>query len=201
MINHFLRQMFAALTRLVLASLIVYSFVMYSPGGATHMLGILRTTKIGAMQLPENLIVETFELDKPWPMSYFAWLFDPEDTLGPLIYYDFRGKPVQPPTGVDITLGKLHIVGSGVLTGDFGTSWMIHPGRPVSRDFGTGVLQAFTLLWSLIAALMLVVVGQRWRRPPPYRVSALPTTSALVDRWYLHSRSPIDPGVFRRQIA
>ena len=135
---------------------------------------------------PRREYIRVFErnvhVDKPWPHNYVDWLFD---------HYALRLAPN----------GKVYTQASGVLIGDFGTSINIESDTPVSQVIGPGIGEMFAFLISLIAALMFVVTAQRWRRPQPHRVSTLPTSSALVTWWYLHSRRPIDAAVFRGQLA
>jgi hypothetical protein len=200
MLGFFIRLILGGLIRLALSVFILYSLLVYAPGGVNWSYQIFHMPLVDPIYRGFTNWPEYWELHKPWPLSYLAWLFDPEDTLAPPVY-DLQGLPQQRPMGINISLGSLQIKGSGILTGDFGQSWNIDLDRPVSDMLGPGISEMFAFLLSLITALMAIVAAQRWRRPQPYRVSSLPTVSSLVDWWYLHSGRPIDAAVFRGQLA
>jgi hypothetical protein len=213
MLTHFVRLIGWGLTKLALCSVAIYSLLIYFPGPPPNpsredpcaYAHDHASCVASGLRFAEQ-IAHSWGSDRPWPLSYVAWLFDPSDTT----YFEYKTDErwdIKYPTdneiskGINITIGSIRIEGSGVLTGDFDTSINIDLGTPVSQVIGPGIGEMFTFLTTLITALMAVVVVQRWRRPQPYRVSTLPTSSALVDWWYLHSRRPIDAAVFRGQLA
>ena len=66
-----------------------------------------------------------YGLDKPYPLNYLLWLFDPAKTSE--TSYDIKGNPTVKSIGVDI----FGIKGSGILTGDLGKSVKIDLNKPV----------------------------------------------------------------------
>jgi len=200
MLGFFIRVILGGLIRLALSVLILYSLLVYAPGGVNWTYQVLTRPLGDPIYRGFTNWPEYWEFHKPWPVSYLAWLFDPDDTLAPIVY-DVQGLPQQRPMGIHVTVGSLQIKGSGILTGDFGQSWNIDLGKSGSDMLGPSIGEMFILLTSLIAMFMAVVAAQRWRRPQPYRVSTLPTSSALVTWWYIHSKRPIDAAVFRGQFA
>jgi hypothetical protein len=197
---YFVRCIIVGITKLALSVLLLYSFLIYAPGGVNWSYQIFSTPLVDPIYRGFTNWPEYWEFQKPWLMSYLAWLFDPEDSLAPPVY-DLQGVPQQRPMGINIEIGTLQIKGSGILAGDFGQSWNIDPGKPGSDMLGPGIGEMFILLTSLITMLMAIVAAQRWRRPQPYRVSALPTASILLDWLQLNSRSPLDVVITKRQWA
>src|SRR6266487_5911684 len=51
-----------------------------------------------------------YKVDRPWPISYLAWLFDPEDTT------QLNANFEEVPKGIDVSIGDWRIQGSGILT-------------------------------------------------------------------------------------
>jgi hypothetical protein len=194
MATYFVRSILAGLGKLALCSFLIYSPLVYCPGGFAaqseqfQMMGHLSIE--GRFQ---GTLASSWEYDKPWPFSYFVWLFDASETVG----YDWEtGGEIR--RGIDLAIGDLRIKGSGVLTGDFGEYWDNGIEGPTSEIFGPVPGQIFVFLINLITALMAIATAQRLGRPRPYRVSATPTASALADWWHLHAASPSGV-IIRRQ--
>jgi peptide/nickel transport system permease protein len=61
-----------------------------------------------------QVLVDYYKVDRPWPLSYLAWLFDPTKTT------EMNQNRKIVPVGVDISIGEWQLRGSGILTGDFG---------------------------------------------------------------------------------
>jgi hypothetical protein len=118
-----------------------------------------------------------FDLDKPWPLSYVAWLFDPDDTTR----LDKETNAVVP-SGVDVSIFGLRIQGSGLLTGDFGETVLVRGGIPISEIFGHGLHELFAALTGLIIAFTLVANFQRVGRPTVYPPATQLGSSAVWDR-------------------
>jgi peptide/nickel transport system permease protein len=99
-----------------------------------------------------------YKLDRPWPLSFLAWLYDPSDTT------QLDGNLQVVPKGIDITIGDIHLVGSGLLTGDLGTSATRRTGkRPVSellsdRWVNTVLLMSVSLLLAVVVAVPIGIV-------------------------------------------
>lgn len=94
---------------------------------------------------------EIYKVDQPWPLNFVLWLFDPQATT----WMDRDGT--LKPQGIHIDLLGLKVAGSGLLTGDFGTSTVIY-----KRSLGSLLTDAWsnTLLLvgtSLAFALLLAI--------------------------------------------
>lgn len=98
-----------------------------------------------------------YALDKPWPISYLAWLFNPSDAS------PNTGETAQNLNRIDIHIGALHIGGSGMLTGDFGKSAVFRSTqlithRPVGEQIGARWGNTVTLvLTSFVVALLFAL--------------------------------------------
>jgi peptide/nickel transport system permease protein len=110
-----------------------------------------------------------YKLDKPWPLNYLLWLFDPgvTETKG----YNIAGNIVSTPKGVNINVLGLHIQGSGILTGDFGISEVYAPGTAISqllsaRWVNTLLLLAASLGLALLFGLPLGIISALRQRMP-----------------------------------
>lgn len=190
MISYFMRRILGSLVALALLTPMLYTFVVYSPGGVIDVVKRLdRYCRLTSGSCPVWLIEDlqaTYELNKPWPSSYFAWLFNPDDVTAAGPHYDSGSNLLLPgPKGIEIAIGDLQIKGSGVLTGDLGLSSARDQGRPVADVLGPGLDLIFAALMALIFALMLTITLQRWRRPiAPFQFQR-PPAFKLTDI-YLH---------------
>ena len=155
------------------ATLFVLSFAVYSITMSTS-LELFRGSE--PPQCPvcfREWLVREVKIDRPWPLNYLAWLFDPTDYSEEHIYYrDYY--PHESTRGIDLVIGSLHIKGSGVLTGDLGTSWLLERGTPVLDVFGPGLVELLLATTATIFLLMAIATAQRLRRPFPYTAAAKP---------------------------
>jgi peptide/nickel transport system permease protein len=137
-LTYLLWRLAQSLAFIFAATFVVYTaLVILSPGGPRARYE--RGSDNAYFQARLNILGEHFELDKPWPLNYLAWLFDPEDTTE----LD-RNLPAS--KGIDLSLGPLHVTGSGILTGDFGRSEWIVQGVRSSELFEGRWLNSFLLL-------------------------------------------------------
>jgi peptide/nickel transport system permease protein len=100
---------------------------------------------------------QEYSLDKPWPLSFLAWLYDPADTS----YYD-TVKREEVPYGMDLWVGPVHLTGSGLVTGDWGYPRVVDPRfRPgiIGNAGNTLLLLALTLFLSVLIAVPVGVLG------------------------------------------
>ncbi|HYP19650.1 MAG TPA: ABC transporter permease [Chloroflexia bacterium] len=104
-------------------------------------------------------ITVAYPVDKPWPLSFLAWLYDPNDTttIDPLTEQEV-------PKGVDIVIGGLHIRGDGALLGELGNSFYVFRGQPVreligSRWGNTVSLLGLAFFLSLVVAIPVGLIG------------------------------------------
>jgi ABC-type dipeptide/oligopeptide/nickel transport system permease component len=174
---YFVRRLLGGAITWIAAAFVLFTLLMYIPGGVAsrveHELG--RHDRTGRVLH----VIRTYELDKSWPFNYLAWMFDPADTerLDDATLY-------LVPEGVDLSVLGLSIKGSGVLTGDFGSSLRVTPYTPVLQVYGLhfGVLLAITLEPALL--LVLIAFLQRMGRKP------LRSLSIAHARW-LYAVQPI----------
>jgi peptide/nickel transport system permease protein len=104
-----------------------------------------------------------YGLGKPWPLSFFAWLFDPTDTSEVIVGENGEEEVSK---GLDFMLMGWHIRGSGMLTGDFGRtepSSRVSIGREqlVSEILGSRLGNTIALvgLSFLLALLLALPIG------------------------------------------
>jgi peptide/nickel transport system permease protein len=111
----------------------------------------------GTPRSPEtDLLIEQYKIDKPWPLNFAAWLFDPNDTT--------QRAPLSDeivPAGIDLQIGGLRLKGSGLLTGDLGVSrWVrrdVYVADLIQTNVGNTVLLTGTAL--LLTFVVAVPIG------------------------------------------
>ena len=149
MITYFIRRLFQTLVFIVVSIFLLYTLLMYlipnAPGRPDR----------GGFSLFSGYGYNYFGLDQPWPQSFGFWLFRPYNPA------DFVNTEIEPPKGIDISIGGLHIKGSGVLTGNFETG---DSHRPLDTTLegrwgNTTVLVSAALVLALSASLLLGVLA------------------------------------------
>jgi peptide/nickel transport system permease protein len=117
MSTYMLRRFFQSIAFILVAWLIVYTFlVLFMPGGPRQRYENVQQN--GGNDFAAFGYGQRYKLDKPWPLNFLAWLFDPSDTTQ--FVTDAQARTLVIPKGIDIRLGELRLQGSGILTGDFG---------------------------------------------------------------------------------
>ncbi len=104
---------------------------------------------------------QQYGLGKPWPASFFAWLFDPDDMFSTV--FDDDNVQTNIPKGVDFTIGPLHIRGSGILTGDFGVTERVLgarfiPSQPINDVIGSRWLNSLLMVGFALVLAVLVAI-------------------------------------------
>jgi peptide/nickel transport system permease protein len=168
---YIIRRFFQSLLFVLLASLLVYTgVIMWMPTGpkwrydrlVTEFRAIMSTQGIDPSTFPQgpdlDRITSIWKVDRPWPVNFFTWLFDPSATT----QLDENAQPV--PKGIDLTIGGWHIQGSGILTGDFGGSTSTSRGAPIGeliagKAGNTLLLVSVSLVLSFLIAIPVGVVG------------------------------------------
>lgn len=155
---YILRRFIQGLVVLFLAAFFIYSILIISPGGPQDQIAQLRSGDPNLELSPEYVtyLEKIYDLDKPWPLNFLAWLFDPTD----IERYDNTLNKVVP-KGIDVSIGSLRLQGSGVLTGDLGDSLNIQPGVPALELMGgrLGPTLALTITSQLISILIAFPIG------------------------------------------
>jgi peptide/nickel transport system permease protein len=175
MTTYLVRRLFQSLVFIVLAGLLIYTaLVLLMPDGPSYRYDRLKQgvqERTGAVPInttpttsrdPIRDLEKQYKLDKPWPLNFFVWLFDPSDTQ--MTTYNLQGELLTVRKGIYIELFGLPIEGSGILTGTFGDSTGFAPGVEVTqiladRWVNTLALLAASLVLALVVGLPLGVFG------------------------------------------
>jgi len=106
------------------------------------------------VQIQFQELEQQYKLDKPWPLNFLTWLFDPSvtETEG----YDLSGNLVRTPKGIDVTILGLQIRGSGVITGDFGRGERYAARAPISEIIEDRWFNTLILLMTSFGLILLV---------------------------------------------
>src|SRR5687768_5543192 len=125
MVGYLLKRLLQSVAFIGLSLLLIYSVLVYlMPGGPKAQYERIRATYTDVGSMPDfeddrlTRATKQYKLDKPWPLSFLTWLFDPSDTTQLGGYYNDEVLP----KGININIFGLEIKGSGMLTGDFGKS-------------------------------------------------------------------------------
>ena len=162
MVTYIIRRFIQGFFVLILATFVIYSILVITPGGPRDQIAELRHTggprPVNAALL-ESLL-KAYKLDSPYPVNYLRWLFDPLDTE----QLDPNDDSRVIAKGIDIAIGDLRIKGSGVLTGDFGSSVQVARGQPVMKLMGdrlgnTLALTATALSLAILIALPIGIIS------------------------------------------
>ncbi len=200
MIAYFARRIVGGVVTLFLAGLMIYTFVKYGPQPRVDPVvkygPQLRVEPVccreccvvpGEGQLE---IIWRSELDKiidddqPWPVSYFAWLFNPDDIT--YTKYEENGDVGVYTKGIDI----FGIKGNGILTGDLGESVNVDQGMPVVDVFGQGLGEFMLLLALLPFTALAFLAVQRRGRSSTNGLPNLPQSRKLFDQYLPPVRLP-----------
>jgi peptide/nickel transport system permease protein len=103
-----------------------------------------------------------YKLDRPWPVNFFTWLFDPNDTIQ--FVSDPNGNTLQIPKGIDMQIGDFRLRGSGILTFDLGYTDSLGRDSSVNdllkQKWGnTALLVGISMVVSVMVAVPLGIVA------------------------------------------
>jgi peptide/nickel transport system permease protein len=160
MTTYLIRRAIEGFFVLVFASFLIYSILTLAPGGPLDQIKF-GSGGSGRPPIDQDTIERLkrlYKLDKPWPLNYLYWLFDPRDTT------TLNERDEVVPKGVNIQIGDFHVQGSGVINGDFGNSMLIQRGVPVTEVLGsrlgnTLILMTSSLLLALIIAFPIGIIS------------------------------------------
>jgi|GEM_PF-320085 len=209
MSGYLVRRIFQSLVFVILSTLISYTVVIYIAGGpasaySTHSSQMAKlaeqfkndpnvsnaSTLISAIEAEviqtKEILEDYYEVDKPWPLNYLAWLFDPTETT------EVNNDRERVPKGIDISIGDWHLRGSGVLTGDFGRTggWAdrrtghITRGPTVTSEIGKSwgnsvLVVGLALLFSVLISIPLGIIVSARPGSPVDRVVTVTSSLAL----------------------
>jgi peptide/nickel transport system permease protein len=172
-----IRRILQAIAFIFLAILLVYTVVVWlMPTGpkASYELSLSQVrywnelikeepeaAEFPGYEIARNAVEDletSYKLDKPWPLSFFLWLFDPDDTTQ--VTREFETIPI----GIDLGIGEWRLKGAGMLTGDFGTTKVIMRGTQVGALLSTklgysAILIGLTLVLAFLVAVPIGVIG------------------------------------------
>jgi peptide/nickel transport system permease protein len=146
------RRVAQGLAFILVAWLLVYTvLVVLMPGGPGSTYRAIGQD--GGNPGQAAYLANRYKVDKPWPVSFFAWLFDPADTTQ--FVSDQYGNAMEVPQGIDLTIGTWRLQGSGLLTLDFGYTDSLGNDGPV----GEMLTERWPNTALLLAASMLLAVA------------------------------------------
>lgn len=161
MTTYIIRRLLQGIVVLFLSSFMIYSLLILTPGGPKDQIAQLINQSVNGKPVNRNLIdyyTKIYGLDKPYPLNYLLWLFDPAKTTE--TSYNIKGNSNTKSIGVDI----FGIKGSGILTGDLGKSVKIDLNKPVVDLIGqrlgnTLALMGLSILISILVALPIGIIS------------------------------------------
>jgi peptide/nickel transport system permease protein len=169
MSTYLVRRFFQTLAFIFIAWLVVFTVLVYlMPNGPRARYS--RALDAGGIEIPANFregvavaadLEKQYKLDKPWPLSFIFWLFDPNNTTEMTL--DENGQLVESPKGIDLSIGPLRLKGSGVLTGDLGyvehsTGFSVDHTDLVVDAIGRRWVNTVTMIgMSFVVALLLAI--------------------------------------------
>jgi peptide/nickel transport system permease protein len=157
MTTYIIRRFIQGLIVLVLATFVIYSILVVTPGGPADQIAEMKATSTSNKPVNAALLealMKAYKLDSPYPINYLRWLFDPSDTS----QLDPNDNTREVQKGIRIALGPVVIAGSGALTGDFGTSLAVAKGVNVMKLMGDRVGNTLALTMTALGLSILVAV-------------------------------------------
>jgi peptide/nickel transport system permease protein len=88
MVAYTVRRLMQGVVVLFLSTFLTYSLILLMPGGPQDQYNELRQNVRGINPEYLKILEKQYGLDQPYPLSYFLWLFDPNDTVG--YVYDYK---------------------------------------------------------------------------------------------------------------
>lgn len=161
MTTYIIRRLLQGIVVLFLSTFMIYSILILTPGGPKDQINQLKQQSVNGKPVNQGLIdyyTKIYGLDKPYPLNYLLWLFDPAKTSETT--YDIKGNPTTKPVGVNL----FGVRGSGILTGDLGKSVKIDLNKPVvdlmgARIGNTLILMGLSTLISVLIALPIGIIS------------------------------------------
>jgi peptide/nickel transport system permease protein len=153
MTTYIIRRLIQGLIVLIAATFVIYSILIVTPGGPQDQINIARSDpRVHLSKYFVDSMMHRYKLDRPYPLNYLAWIFDPTE----ITQLDPQDNSKTIPKGIDLSIGPLRIQGSGVLTGDFGVSVNIAKGVPVTSLIGARIGNTLLLTGSVLLISILI---------------------------------------------
>lgn len=193
MIGYLVRRLLQSFLFVVLSSFFIYTAVVYMPGqrGPANQYAFFKASDsatnpfFSSKDEAQEVLVEYYRVDRPWPLSYLAWLFDPTKTT------EIDENNQRVPIGVDISIGEWHLRGSGALTGDFGRESDLFPsngflqrGPTITSEIGrswqnSALLVGLAVLISVLVSIPLGIISSGRPGAPVDRAVTFGSSLAL----------------------
>ncbi|HYP41722.1 MAG TPA: hypothetical protein VEX13_15295 [Chloroflexia bacterium] len=154
MLAYFARLLIKGGITAFVALIMLHTLVSYVPEGALDTATPNPREHFLWPEYPAQ-VIEQLELERPWPLSSLAWLFDPTENER----LSVEGSYISP--GIDFNVAGIPIQGSGVLTGDFGETFMYKRGTPVMEIIGRGTDEYLLAHLAVLFVVMIVACLQR----------------------------------------
>ncbi len=166
MVTYIIRRFLQSVAFILFMWMLIYTvLVLLMPAGPKYnyeQMGGLDS--VGGFRMPGEMTTDElrqlYKLDKPWPINFFLWLFDPNDTTK----QDPNSIDGVLRKGIDVDLLGLRLQGSGAITGNFGISERVVGGREVGeaiaeRWANTLWLVGVSLLVAVLVAVPLGIIA------------------------------------------
>jgi hypothetical protein len=165
MVAYLIRRILGGIAIFFVATFFFYSLLVSPslPPPERHLCYQLRRCYPPPQLLTGPQLYILYALDKPWPINYLAWLFDPNGASGQT--FTFPGGEVMSVHMSRETMGFAH---SGILVGDFGYSLAVEPDTPALAAYGIDLPLLLSFIFAALFSSMLIITLQRRGRPPFY---------------------------------
>jgi hypothetical protein len=178
MLAYFARWIVGGVATFFVVGLMLHTLVMYTPGGGKDKSRDYMSS--GDIVSPHEFVrlyAYLYNLDKPWPVSYLTYLFDP---IEPKTLPFWQNIMIR---GTDIPISNIYRRGNGVLTGDLGYSYDVECCEKVTDVFGQGFGEFMLLVGLTLPLSMAFVAVQRRRRPLAFGPPNYPKSRNLLYRY------------------
>lgn len=160
MTTYIIRRFAQSLVFAFLASLLVFTVLLYVlPSGPYHVYkSASEFSHAPGNQAFLTQLTSVYPVDKPWPLSFLAWLYDPNDTVNidPITNQEVPKEPKS-------VLG-IQVPGDGALLGQLGGSQYVFRTQQVSDLIGsrwgnTASLMGLAFMIALVVAIPAGLIG------------------------------------------
>jgi len=175
MVAYFVRRLAEGAVAMLAMTFVLYSLLVYFPGGVLDFVntGNSLRDRFGLVSLAVVHSTSDYKLYKPWPESYLAWLFDPQDVEDP----DPNDYTTYVPKGIDFQICRVRLRGSGILTGDWGESYQVARGQANLELMGESFWLYDLIILGMTLLGMALVVFKRIGHTPRFAPPRFPFTA------------------------
>lgn len=175
MTNYLIRRSIQMMGVVLAATVAIYALLNFVPGGPLSGLNLAADAKARLSPSDIARIEAMLGLNKPTYLAYLTWLLGEDwlDEVGNAIgnpgnpekmgesgtWAGFQSFTCQDAGGSNanwVDNGKRAPCGSGILRGDFGESWKLATGQPVTKVIGSR-LQNTIILMTIVAVISIAI--------------------------------------------